>query len=133
MKSRIMATGLSCVDAVHVATTEAECCCNAMLSTCSEDNAESQAQRIKVVPFQSRPIVRLLVTRSRSSAGLQMMGDWQMRCIGSNLGMEADLIGNHMPLENFCSRVGNAQNIPGLWRVEYLLSNHSSKSITAAT
>jgi hypothetical protein len=32
---------------------------------------------------------------------LQMMGDWQMRCIGSNLGMEADLIGNHMPLEKF--------------------------------
>lgn len=38
-----------------------------------------------------------------------------------------------MPLDKFLLARGKRADTPGLWRVEYLLSNHSSKSITAAT
>jgi hypothetical protein len=36
-------------------------------------------------------------------------------------------------MTNLFARAWETRRTPGLWRVEYLLSNHSSKSITAAT
>jgi hypothetical protein len=133
-KSRIMASGLSCMNPVDVATPGSP-----MPLQCNGVDMCGGQHKVASATYQSGAIS---VVSCRQAVGDQIAFECGLavdglfgKCgaSGQIWAWGADLVGNPMPLENFCSRVGNAQNIPGLWRVEYLLSNHSSKSITAAT
>lgn len=64
--------------------------------------------------------------------GLMRGRIWQTCCIGNDLSMDADLAGMSRPLIHILLARGERAE-PGLWTVEYLLSTHSFKSITAAT
>lgn len=91
-------------------------------------------QRIELAPLRPRHAVRLPVASSRSTAGSQLK-DRNGKCGALSMGMEASGLDRQLKchLDTFLLARGKRARSPGLWRVEYLLSNHSSKSITAAT